>query len=127
MGFLKSIRLAILLTVTTLSCSMIPAQDCGNIINLSVMGTVADADGNPVENAQIVIESVQESRCYKAASFETLMLVTDENGRFTGVIPIISEDEGIALRASAPGYQDTERRGTYVLFDDDLAIALLAE
>ncbi|MEL7236541.1 MAG: hypothetical protein AAGK74_18705, partial [Chloroflexota bacterium] len=61
------------------------------------------------------------------ASFETLMLVTDENGRFTGVIPIISEDEGIALRASAPGYQDTERRGTYVLFDDELAIALLAE
>jgi hypothetical protein len=85
-------------------------------VGAGLHGTVTDASGALVANAAVQITN--------AATGSTRNLVSDESGRWRD--PVLLPGE-YAIRASAPGFQTTVRKGIQLEVGDDIALDLRLE
>jgi len=122
---LTAMRNIIVCVMVLCSCSnFIPLQDCGDIPNISVEGIVIDIDGQPINNAEIQIHSMNENLCPNASDFDSITIQSQADGGFSYTIPYMSEGEIITFNVSHEGYGNFSTRGTYTLFDEEIEIML---
>lgn len=108
------------------SFGAMPVPDCGIATNVEVTGTVSDLNQNSIPGAEIVIRSEQRTGCPNTQPIDDLLLTTDQNGKFSGIISYVAEDDILEMTVSADGYVSEHFNSiTYVRFDEPLEIILI--
>ncbi len=109
-------------------CSLLrtmPVPDCGVATNVGVTGIVSNQDQKPIAGAEILIRSKQQTSCPNSVPIDDLLLITDQDGSFNGIIPHIAEDDILEVIVSADGYVTGHLSYvTYVDFESPLEITL---
>lgn len=110
-------RLFVLLSVAVLSvwlCRTVAAQE----ITGSIAGTVIDKSGGAVMNATVTIQNADMNDAV------VRVVTTNSSGQFVGPFLPIGH---YTLRAEAPGFKTTERRGVTLNVNDHLTVDLTLE
>ena len=124
--FIRIIFIVLWILIVTACSNFIPAQDCGDVPNVIVVGTVFDTNHEPIDNADIQIRSTNENLCPNASDFDSITFQSQVDGTFNYAIDGISEGEIITFNVSHEGYGNFSTLGTYTLFDEDIEVQLFS-
>jgi hypothetical protein len=118
----------VILAVAAFGCSaaqFMPSQDCGAFADVSVNGIVQNGQGVPISGAEVVLLSKKELHCPNSVPIDDVHMTTDDQGRFTFILPVLTQDDTLEMTVEASGYSSyTNNYVTYEDFKGDLVITL---
>jgi hypothetical protein len=119
------IELLTVMLLTTGCFPGFPERDCGAIRNVNVAGIVTNEKSNPLAGATIYIGSQQQNACSGSQPIPEVILVSDAEGRFSTIIPIIYADDVVRIEVSARAFRTRSYdERTYTFFEKELSVVL---
>jgi len=102
-----------------------PSQDCGSFTDVSVNGVVQNEQGVPIPNADFVLLSKGELYCPNSVPIDDVHVTTDEDGRFSFILPFLAQDDTLEIAVVASEYEPYANYYlTYVDLKNELVITL---